>query len=48
MSIKEILSNNVKKVIKYGVGESDSHRNKFIPKTGLDLAIHLTTHCNLN
>ena len=48
VGIKEILSNKIKKIVKYEVGENDSHRNKFIAKTGLDLAIHLTTHCNLN
>lgn len=48
MSIKENISSNIKKIVNYGVREADSHRNKFIPKTGLDLAVHLTTHCNLN
>lgn len=48
MSLKKILNKNIKKIVNYGIDESDSHRNKFIPKTGLDLAIHLTEHCNLN
>lgn len=48
MGISEGIKDNVKKVVDYGVKEGNESRLKFIPKTGLDLAIHLTTHCNLN
>ncbi len=34
MNIKEIFSKNIKKLINYGVSECDSHRNKFVTKTG--------------
>lgn len=52
MSIRKRISDQVKRVINYGVDRGvaadDARRLKFVPKTGLDIAIHLTKHCNLN
>ena len=48
MGINEEISRTVKRVVNYGVTEDTSRRLKFTPKTGLDIAIHLTEHCNLN
>lgn len=48
MSVKDYIKAKTTWIAEKGAIEANRLDLKFVPKTGLDLAIHLTEHCNLN
>jgi hypothetical protein len=51
MGIISAAKSIIRKCAQYGVsiaGGNSGTNLKFIPKSGLDIAVHMTTHCNLN